>query len=177
MILIQYMNCFLCGTLPFHLASYCNNHVIIHFKKFCRLFYIHLGFPGGSNGEESASNAGGLGAIPGLGRSAGEGNGNQLQYSRLENSHGQRSLAGYSPGGLKESDRAERLTLSLYPHSHYFISFFYWGGESILQTSVQTTIWQTWDLNRGTLLEEPGEPWQLILPLCARILKGKKWGQ
>ena len=32
------MNCFLCGTLPFHLASYSNNYVIIHFKKFCRLF-------------------------------------------------------------------------------------------------------------------------------------------
>ena len=117
------------------------------------------------------------GSIPGSGRSAGEGNGNQLQYSCLEDPHGQRSLVGYSPGGLKESDRPERLTLSLYPHSHYFISFFYWGGESILQTSVQTTIWQTWDLNRGTLLEEPGEPWQLILPLCARVLKGKKWGQ
>ena len=64
MILIQYMNCFLCGTLPFHLASYCNNHVIIHFKKFCRLFYIHLAFFGGSNGKESASNVGDLGAIP-----------------------------------------------------------------------------------------------------------------
>ena len=64
MILVQYMNCFLCGTLPFHLASYSNNYVIIHFKKFCRLFYIHLGFPGGSNGKESASNAGDFSAIP-----------------------------------------------------------------------------------------------------------------
>ena len=64
MILIQYMNCFLCGTLPFHLAAYCNHYVIIHFKKFCRLFYIHLAFFGGSNGKESASNVGDLGAIP-----------------------------------------------------------------------------------------------------------------
>ena len=37
------------------------------------------------------------GLIPGLGRSPGEGCGNPLQYSCLENSHGQRSLAGYSP--------------------------------------------------------------------------------
>ena len=47
---------------------------------------------------------GDLGSIPGLGRSPGEGNGNPLQYSCLENPHGQRSLAGYSPWGRKESD-------------------------------------------------------------------------
>ena len=45
------------------------------------------GFPGGSSGKESAGNAGDArdaGSIPGLGRSAGEGNGNPLQYSCLE---------------------------------------------------------------------------------------------
>ena len=45
----------------------------------------HLGFPGGSEVKVSASNAGDLGSIPGLGRSPGEGNGNPLQYSCLEN--------------------------------------------------------------------------------------------
>ena len=59
------------------------------------------GFPGGSDSKESACNAGDLGSIPGLGRSPGEGNGNPLQYSCLENPHGQRSLAGYSPCGCK----------------------------------------------------------------------------
>ena len=44
-----------------------------------------MGFPGGSDGNESAYNAGDLGSIPGLGRSPGEGNGNSLQYSCLEN--------------------------------------------------------------------------------------------
>ena len=44
------------------------------------------GFPGGSAGKESARNAGDLGLIPGLGRSPGEGKGNPLQYSCLENS-------------------------------------------------------------------------------------------
>ena len=44
-----------------------------------------LGFPGGSDGKESVYNAGDLGLIPGLGRSPGEGNGNPLQYSCLEN--------------------------------------------------------------------------------------------
>ena len=42
-------------------------------------------FPGGSDGKASAYNAGDLGSIPGLGRSPGEGNGNPLQYSCLEN--------------------------------------------------------------------------------------------
>ena len=42
-------------------------------------------FPGGSDGKASACNVGDLGSIPGLGRSLGEGNGNPLQYSHLEN--------------------------------------------------------------------------------------------
>ena len=45
-----------------------------------------LGFPHGSDGKESACNAGYLGSTPGLRRSHGEGNGNPLQYSCLENS-------------------------------------------------------------------------------------------
>ena len=44
------------------------------------------GFPGGSNGKESACNVGDLGSIPGLGRSPGEGSSYPLQYSGLENS-------------------------------------------------------------------------------------------
>ena len=43
------------------------------------------GFPGGSEVKASARNAGDLGSIPGSGRSPGEGNGNPLQYSWLEN--------------------------------------------------------------------------------------------
>ena len=42
-------------------------------------------FPGGSDGKASVYNAGDLGSIPGLGRFPGEGNGNPLQYSCLEN--------------------------------------------------------------------------------------------
>ena len=45
-----------------------------------------MGFPGGSDGEELAGNAGELGLILGLGRSPGEGNGYLLQYFGLENS-------------------------------------------------------------------------------------------
>ena len=49
-------------------------------------------FPGGSDGKESACNAGDPGSIPGLGRSPGERNGNPLHYSCLEYPHGQRCL-------------------------------------------------------------------------------------
>ena len=45
----------------------------------------HLGFPGGLEVKASTCNAGDLGSIPGSGRSPGEGNGNPLQYSCLEN--------------------------------------------------------------------------------------------
>ena len=44
-----------------------------------------VGFPGGSDGKASACNAGDPGSIPGSGRSPGEGNGNPLQHSCLEN--------------------------------------------------------------------------------------------
>ena len=48
-------------------------------------FQLALGYPGGSDGKESACNAGDQGLIPGLGRSSGGGHGNPLQYSCLEN--------------------------------------------------------------------------------------------
>ena len=44
-----------------------------------------MGFPGGSDGKESACNAGDLGSIPELGISSGEGNGNSFQYFCLRN--------------------------------------------------------------------------------------------
>ena len=52
----------------------------------------------------NAGDAGEAGLIPGLERSPGGGHGNPLQYSCLENPHGPRSLAGYSPYGCKELD-------------------------------------------------------------------------
>ena len=63
--------------------------------------------PSGSDSKELACNVGNLGSVPGLGRSPGGGHDNPLQYSCLENPHGQRSLAGYKPGGHKESDTTE----------------------------------------------------------------------
>ena len=59
------------------------------------------------SGEVSTCIAEDSGLIPGLGRSPGGGHGNPLQYSCLENPHGQRSLAGYRPLGHKHSDMTE----------------------------------------------------------------------
>ena len=47
------------------------------------------------------------GSIPRLGSSPGAGHGNPLQYSCLDNPHGQRSLAGYSPQNCKKLDETE----------------------------------------------------------------------
>ena len=65
--------------------------------------------PGSSVGKEFALNEGDLGLIPGLGRSP-AGYGNPLQYSCLENPHGRKRLAGYSPWGHKELDMSEHLS-------------------------------------------------------------------
>ena len=58
---------------------------------------VFLGFPRGSDAKESTCNVGDLGSILGLGKSPGGGHSNPLQYSCLENPHGQRNLEHYSP--------------------------------------------------------------------------------
>ena len=54
--------------------------------------------------------SGGLGSVPELERFPGGGCSNPLQYSCLENPHGQQCLAGCSPWGRKELDTTERLS-------------------------------------------------------------------
>ena len=68
-----------------------------------------MGFPGGSGIKASACNEGGLGLIPGSGRSPGEGNGNPLQYSCLKNPMDGGAWWATVHGVGKESDRTERL--------------------------------------------------------------------
>ena len=59
------------------------------------------------NPSANAGDIGDVGLIPGSGRFPGGGHGNSLQYSCLEKSQRQGSLAGYSPWGCKESDTPE----------------------------------------------------------------------
>ena len=81
-----------------------------------KLYYI-TGFPGGSDGEESAGSAGDLGLVPGSGRCPGEGNGNPLQYSCLENSM-EREAWQATVHSVTESNRIEQLT---HVHMHIIL--------------------------------------------------------
>ena len=66
--------------------------------------------PGSLSGKESACNVGDTRDVVqslDLEKSPGGGHGNPLHFSCLENPHGQRSLASYSPWGRKESDTTE----------------------------------------------------------------------
>ena len=67
---------------------------------------VQLGFPGGSDGKDSTCNARDLGSTPGGGRSAGEGNGNPLQYSFLENPM-DRGAWQAADHGVAESDMTD----------------------------------------------------------------------
>ena len=72
-----------------------------------------LGFPGGSDGKASASNAGDPGSILGSGRSPGEGNGNPLQYSCLEDSMDRVAWEATVHGVTKSQTRLSDFTFSL----------------------------------------------------------------
>ena len=71
-----------------------------------------VGFPGGSEGKASACDAGDQGSIPGLGRSPGEGNGNPLQYSCLEDPMDRGAWWATVHRVIKESDTTEQLHTS-----------------------------------------------------------------
>ena len=82
----------------------------IHWKRDRLPTLVFLGFPSDLDSKESACDAGDLGSISWSGRSPGGGHGKPLQYSCLENFHGQRSLASYSPWACKELNTTERLS-------------------------------------------------------------------
>ena len=72
-----------------------------------------MGFPGGSDGKESSYNVGDLASIPGSGRFLWRRKWQPTPVFLPGESHGQRSLVGYSPRGRKELDTTERL------HCHF----------------------------------------------------------
>ena len=81
--------------------------------SFKKSLLIYAGFPGGSEVKDPPAGARDVGSTPGLGRSPGEGNSNPLQYFLPGKSHRQRSLAGYSPWGCRETRLSNRTTADL----------------------------------------------------------------
>ena len=69
-------------------------------------------FPGGSDSKESACNVGDLGSIPGSGRSPGEGTGNPLQYSCLENPLDRGAWQATAHGVTKSRTRLSNITFT-----------------------------------------------------------------
>ena len=87
----------------------------MYFKEILFAIWNNIwGFLGGlavKNPPPNAADARDVGSVPGLGRFPAEGNGNPLQYSCLEKSHGQRSLVGYNTvPGAAELDMTEHLS-------------------------------------------------------------------
>ena len=115
----------------------------------------------GSDGKESACSEGDLGSIPGLERSPRGGHGSPLQYSYLENPHGQRSLAGPNPWDHKELDTTERLSTALCSTEIQFgVNQTMIRGKAIntkqrIKKSCQS-VWSLSEINKGTLLETYG---------------------
>ena len=90
--------------------------------------------------QESTCNVGGLGLIPGLGRSPEGGHGNPLHYSCLENPHGKRSLVGYSTWDSKELKMTKQITtaqwrliLSIFSQVFWLFVYLAWCSCSVTQ--------------------------------------------
>ena len=116
---------------------------------------------------------GDLGSIPGLGRKLEEDLGNPLQYFCLENPHGQRSLAGYSSQGHKESNTTDQLSAYTYTHTHTHTHTpkkpqDCWRGSSRL-------IFGVWLLLSPSYFCTLGPPPHVTLPWCGlpdSVLRG-----
>ena len=85
------------------------------------------GFPGGSVVKNPSANAGNAASITGSERSPGKGKWQPTPVFLPGKSHGQRSLSGYSPWSLKESEMTEQLTLWMYNHCLDFFFFSLFG--------------------------------------------------
>jgi len=98
------------------------NQIQSRVRDFLKSSIAYVSFPGGSDSKESACNAGDLDTIPGLGRSLGEGNGNLLQYSCLENSMYKRAWQATIHGVTKsDMTKGQTLTMCVYIYIHTYI--------------------------------------------------------
>ena len=119
-----------CGHLKLKLQCF----ISIYLQIFCHFYinpYTYLGFPGGSVCKESACNVGDLGSIAGSRRFPWRRTWQPTLLFLPGESHGQRSLVGYSPWGHKESDMTEQVSTHTHTHPHIMV----WFGMSYLLPS------------------------------------------
>ena len=150
-------------------------YLLGNFIYFLSLFFsMKNDFSGGSDGKASAYNERDPGSISGSGRSSGEGNGNPVLLPG--ESHGWRSLVGYSTWGRKESDTTERL---------HFLSLFQW--KSYDKYNMQTNsergsdvlrkmfglLHLKWITNKGLLYST----WNSVQCCVAASMKGEFEGE
>ena len=100
-----------------------------------------MGFPGGSVVKNQPANSGDTGSIPGLGRSPGKRNGNQLQYSWLENPMDREAWRATVHGVTKESDTTEPLNNNLIMYHSSLISLS--KTESLSSPEIFKLFWIT----------------------------------
>ena len=96
---------------------------LLPFCVFCIFCIFLVGFPGSSEVKASACNVGELGSIPGLERSPGEGNGNPVQYSCLENPMDRGAWWAILHGVAENQTRLSDCTVYFYVYSMYFSIF------------------------------------------------------
>ena len=110
----------------------------LHPPRYFACTSLRRGLPGGSVVKNPPANAGDLGSIPGLGRSPGEGHGYPLQYACPEESHGQRTLVGYSPWGHKgvRHDLAAKEPAPLLGHLSHSASYNHKPRKGALSSSL-----------------------------------------
>ena len=137
---------FICISKPLHKAC----QKVFWFSPLNLPFLPPVLLPRWLSGKESACNTGAIGdsgMIPGSGRSSGEGNGNPLQNSCLENPMDQRSLVGYSPWHCRvghdwsDSAHASGLAYSLSPPlflSEFYLCFKVWLRSRLFGVSPAT---------------------------------------
>ena len=137
-----------------------------------------LGFRGGSDGKASACNAGNSGSIPGLGRSPGEGNGNPLQYSCLENSTDWGAWSATVHGVTKSWTWLGDFTFTFTLRREEYIQVYSYRRISRQALDMFSQPWCLWKFNLRFLLKisriaNLKEPVWSIVGCCCLVTKSR----